>query len=639
MYTDPFLKRKRLVVLSLMTFVSLCLWGLYGRALGFDYVWDDSLLFLDKTDLLNLPLSWKLLAEPVLPGTSYLRPLVFLTFYVEFHAFGQSALVSHAVNLIIFNFNAILVFWVCRRIAFLLERSLPELLGFLAAMLYVIHPALVESSVWVSGRFDLMVTTFLLLGVGIFLAEIKSGLFRVLLLSACMMAALLSKELGVVFPALILCVWMALNCSAEPIGRGLFFAACSKNFTVLFGLVLTVLFYFVVREFSAGGFYHSPLTTEYAKDAILYQRLPLEALKFYLLQSFLPFYSISPLHPVSEYQEGGVLLSALGQLCTLLLLLGVGYMAAYRRSVAAWLAIAYLVCLLPVVHIIPMTIGGNLGHERFLTAPLAFLAMSVVLVRYDLFFSCLRLARPAYLRVLTFATFVWLVAAGFTVNGILPMWSSEVSLWTWAYKDHPDFQYARYNYLYGASRFYRYDLVDKEVERLQRERGGLEVSEQLLYANRLIRTGDAEGMKYLEGVIYAFPKFHEEKDGRSAMKNFTLLTSMQMGGAYADYANALMIFKGDAEKALKYSVIAEWYLGKGELIPLMYQRSAIFYALGEYSRAERIYNEQERYRYYMKSGMRYNFSSLLKGFCKASSYKKESCGEMIRRGIILNGGV
>ncbi|MCW8416183.1 hypothetical protein, partial [Pseudomonas paraeruginosa] len=97
MYTDPFLKRKRLVVLSLMTFVSLCLWGLYGRALGFDYVWDDSLLFLDKTDLLNLPLSWKLLAEPVLPGTSYLRPLVFLTFYVEFHAFGQSALISYAV--------------------------------------------------------------------------------------------------------------------------------------------------------------------------------------------------------------------------------------------------------------------------------------------------------------------------------------------------------------------------------------------------------------------------------------------------------------------------------------------------------------------------------------------------------------
>jgi len=78
---------------------------LYQDALSFGYVWDDTLLFVEKISLLNEPLSWGLLVEPVLPGTTYMRPLVFLTFYIEFAVFGQTPEVSHLINIFLLFLN------------------------------------------------------------------------------------------------------------------------------------------------------------------------------------------------------------------------------------------------------------------------------------------------------------------------------------------------------------------------------------------------------------------------------------------------------------------------------------------------------------------------------------------------------
>jgi len=71
------------VLLSCVLLIGLGLF-LYSSILSFEYVWDDTLLFVDKVSLLNEPLSWELVSQPVLFGTSYFRPLVFLSWYAEF---------------------------------------------------------------------------------------------------------------------------------------------------------------------------------------------------------------------------------------------------------------------------------------------------------------------------------------------------------------------------------------------------------------------------------------------------------------------------------------------------------------------------------------------------------------------------
>lgn len=74
---------------------------LYYPVFNAGYVWDDNLLFVEKVKLVNEPLSWRILTEPVLPDTTYFRPLIFLTMYIEFHLFGQNPISSHIINLLI----------------------------------------------------------------------------------------------------------------------------------------------------------------------------------------------------------------------------------------------------------------------------------------------------------------------------------------------------------------------------------------------------------------------------------------------------------------------------------------------------------------------------------------------------------
>src|SRR5690606_30756277 len=101
--------------------------ALYAQSLSYGYVWDDTLLFVDKTALVNEPLSWALLSEPVLPGTSYFRPLMLLSMFTEFHLFGQQPAVSHAVNVGIFLINALLVYLLALQLVRKLALPGPEL--------------------------------------------------------------------------------------------------------------------------------------------------------------------------------------------------------------------------------------------------------------------------------------------------------------------------------------------------------------------------------------------------------------------------------------------------------------------------------------------------------------------------------
>ena len=60
------------------------------------------------------------------------------------------------------------VFILALNIAKQLDINKGFLLSFLASFLYMIHPAIIESTAWVSGRFDQFVTFFTLIGLIIF---------------------------------------------------------------------------------------------------------------------------------------------------------------------------------------------------------------------------------------------------------------------------------------------------------------------------------------------------------------------------------------------------------------------------------------------------------------------------------------
>lgn len=615
---------------AIVTLLSISL-ALYWKVLGFEYVWDDSLLFLDKTALVNDALSWRLLADPVLPGTSYLRPLVFLTLYAEFHAFGQNPEISHAINLLIYACNVLLVFFVGQRLAVLIKRGRPLFLGWISAVIYAVHPSLVESTAWVAGRFDLMATFFILAAIAIYIRRPgASKIATPLIIMSLMGAALLSKELGAVLPAVLLCIWFAI----QPSGRrwvgsdGYIKKAVNENWIVLLLSILVLASYVFLRKNSIGGIYHSNFSMDYVRDAILKDLLPVEALRFYFGKVFFPFSSINPLHPVAELDaHGGFAIVA--NLIAVVAVVFLVFQCLKKKSPAAWVFVAGMVCLLPVLHFIPLSTGGNIGHERFLTAPLALFCLSFSLINYESIADSIGLKNNSLHRLLLIAGGGWILIAFLTTYTVQSIWSSDLQLWNWAYHKHPNFSFARYNYMYGALKSGRPELVEREVDLLQKRDGGLEVADQILYANLLLRKGDPESLSYLQGIMFALPKFHEMEDGNKRVFEIPV-PKIGMAGVYGDYSMGLMMFKGDAQAALEYSNIAEWYLAESEKIPLLYPKVAILIALGRDEEARELLNYLEPMFYTKKERLKRDPAAILRNYCKNSPPQKlNECQELV----------
>ncbi|MDO5288416.1 MAG: hypothetical protein Q4F13_02105 [Pseudomonadota bacterium] len=606
--------------LSYLSLIAICLL-LYGQALGFTYVWDDNLLFLMKTDLVNAPLSWDILATPVLPGTSYFRPLVFLTFFIEFHTFGQSAFISHVVNLTFFCVNVLLMYGIGAQLGQHARRERARLLGWLAACIYAVHPANIESTAWISGRFDLMATMFILLSVWLYLRTGAKRWLHCILLGACMMAALLSKELGIVLPAILACVWFSLYFSQHTTWKARISAGIHENGKLLLTLLAVVAVYLSLRYMSMGELNHNTVTYAYLWESLVELRLPLVTLFLYLKTSLLPF---SPAGPVQFSTHASDHAITTIQSCAAAIFICLTTWRALRGSLSAWLFMAYLAGLFLVLHVLPIGIANNITQDRFLTAPLAFFVLAVVFAPWKEAADKLQLRLHARQAAGTLTSIGWLVMAALTTLTTVPMWKNELTLWSWAKHRYPDAELPQNNYLFAAISEKKFDLVEEEVKRLTKNGTALTPANQIIYANLLITTGNPDGMNYMKGVMEVTPKFHETNDRTTAGR--FLLSPMQISGMYGTYAIGELIFNGDPESALKYNDIALWYLNPGEQMPILYHRIAFYMALGRVDEAKKLKEKLQSIKYYRSDEMMTGVRNMLQVFCDKQKKAGKSTG-------------
>lgn len=606
---------------QVLVLLGVCLL-IYGQTIWFDYVWDDGIIFLDKNDLVVQPLTWELIAQPVLTGTSYFRPLIFLTWFTEFHFFGQNPRISHAVNLFFFCLNVILVRAVAHHILQHLKRTHSSLWGTLAAMLYAAHPALIESTAWVAGRFDLMCTTFILTTCWVFLQTSWPPLIRTLIISCGTMMALLCKELGIVTPALLLCLWMALHAQPEKNVAFHIKHALTSQPQIWGALSFVIALYFLLRHFSMGDIYHRSADINYWYVAILQMQLPLEAIKNYIMVTILPFGRISIFYPISTLAINSPA-ALLGNTLALMATLSVMWLAILRQRPWAWLVLAAYVCIALVLHFIPMTIDDNVSQDRFMATGLAFFCIAIVLMPWRQWGIRLGLRASSMKLCAAILLGGWLILALATSITMTGAWENSLQLWAWTHKNHPDIRNVRHNYLHAALQHGRVDLVETEINRLMEKNNGLGVGEQILWSNTLIRKGDPESLKYIEGVLYALPKFHEMPDGKEKSKKF-LLSRLSIAGAYVDYSNAKLLFDLDVDAAIEANRIAKWYLTPSQSGPAYYQEAALLYINGESSIAEKILKENEEVYYHNKPGLILGMRNIVARFCDRIEEKRES---------------
>jgi len=420
----------RKIIPFLLAVLAVCI--VYFDVWQFDYVWDDVALFVNNPTLRQadeMMELWSAIARPLLPGTTYFRPAVLFTFWSEFRFTGAVPSVSHVINLLLHLVNVVLI-------GVLVYRLWPgafanrALLALVPMLFYGLNPALHEAVSWVSGRFDLMATTFVLVACVLALYFRSRPVLRSVAVSLAFLLGLLSKEVAVVTPLLVMFTVAAASSSkhAGAASYGQFWIKVfGENKVLVLGLILAFTLYLALRLTNMPSLVHVNQILAHLNG---FERVALigRTISFYAVMALLPFRSMSPQHPYEIASLGWVDVAALMVGMALVLWLLVW---AWRMSCFAFFVLAAILSLVPVMNIIPLTIGSNIGHERFLTLPMAMLAAASVPV---MLWAEKRMSWKIPSLVCVLLLFVYVANLRVTV----PLWRNELSLWSWAYSQHPN---------------------------------------------------------------------------------------------------------------------------------------------------------------------------------------------------------
>jgi len=191
----------------------------YAPTLGYDLVWDDLILIRDRLHLYTLANLGPLLFSDLFSGgewgeSSFFRPFVVLTYFLDLKLWGLNPAGFHLTNVVAHALTAAAVVRLAARVTGSRAASV------VAGLVFALHPVHTETVAFVSCRTDLFATLFTVLAVLAYARWRESGAARDGIASVAAFAlAVASKEVAVVVPALLLlydaCVLRDLRASAS----------------------------------------------------------------------------------------------------------------------------------------------------------------------------------------------------------------------------------------------------------------------------------------------------------------------------------------------------------------------------------------------------------------------------------------
>jgi protein O-mannosyl-transferase len=407
-----------------LALVLLLVAATYVDCLGYQLVWDDLKFLTNQTfrDIHNLPL---LLLEDFTTLTAgeitghYYRPVLALSLALDAWLWGVNPGPLHLTNLLLH----LLATGLAARLALALGAGYPT--AVLAALLFGVHPVHVEAVAFVSARDNLWLTVGVLTCV---LAHRRAGMSDsrwspwILLALGGQLGALLSKEVAVVLPALLVAtdglvpprpgdgpggqVWR------RAVIRSLPFWGISVAFTLFrLSALLQIL----------GGS---------ASGTDLWGRLPgaLETLARYLRLCLIP----TAMQPYYFLERPTSVLAPWPALGVLAVGLMIGLMVWWwRRAPLAALALAWVaITVLPVVDLVPISFRKMGLADRYLYLPSVGICLLLALGMTALLRPERGAIRPFRMGVGCGAVLVVLVAYPALVLGYAPHWRNNIALFT-----------------------------------------------------------------------------------------------------------------------------------------------------------------------------------------------------------------
>lgn len=325
--------------------------AVFANALGNGFVWDDNELIVDNPvvhSLADVPAFftgdfWSQSSQPSARG--YYRPVVLLSYAVDHSLWGLHPFGFHLTNILLHALAAVLVCVLVVQLA-----GKPEA-GFIAGLLFAVHPVHTESVTFVSGRTDVLAAIFVLLALCLYLAERERETFSFRLPLALLLfgTGLFSKEVAAVLPVLLLAIEIAKP-AAMPARKKLLLHA--PFWLVLIGYLILRFGLLHIRPDIQGKLSFSEMVLTMPAVALDYFRL-----------------LVLPTNQCADYAVAVQRAVSPENLAALAVLSAGTILAAFsvlKRRLSGFFVIWILLCLLPVLQIIPISV---LKAERFLYLP------------------------------------------------------------------------------------------------------------------------------------------------------------------------------------------------------------------------------------------------------------------------------
>lgn len=432
---------------SFLWFPAIFILALYAPALGNGFVWDDDKAFFQYPYYRNIDYLLKVFSQPLIFWSDYFRPLTSSTFILQIHFFGLVPFELHFVNILLHICNTIMVGLLARKIvgnAVLRDRY--SVIPLFAAIFYASHPALIESVSWISDRFDLLVTFFMLLTLLID-SYMEKIFLRAALAGLSFFLASLSKEMALalvcVFPFWHLAFFKGIASKPAELVKQLHKRGHTQVYIALF---IAGLVYLGIRYNAIGHLVSNADSTSITGNSFL-SHLLLVARSYaeYLSLMIIPFGNLSPVHPVKLPIDIHQPLNWLPLFGLVLVLASLPFIIR-KISRSGWLLLASLAALLPITNLIPIhRPAGSFYSESYLVFPIAIWTLFLT----SLLSEWIGTADKASVKTLRSAGAVvlaiWFLASLVSVRNTVPLWKDDATLWKWASTTKPGSDTAQIN--------------------------------------------------------------------------------------------------------------------------------------------------------------------------------------------------
>ncbi|PKL49341.1 MAG: hypothetical protein CVV42_06520 [Candidatus Riflebacteria bacterium HGW-Riflebacteria-2] len=394
------------LILALLALVILT----FAPVMSADYLFFDEHIYILRNPVIAAPLSFDSLARIF---TSFEKniytPLSIASFWLEYNMTGFNSAVSHFINLLLHLGCALMVFLVVE--ALLKNRKI----AFVAAAIWAIHPAQVESVAWVLERRNLLYGLFYFASMAAYLRYLQR--FRAVdmaVATVCMILSGLSKNLALFLPL----VWLMLDWSqSRAMTRTVI---VEKLPAVVVAIVYLSLMLFGVQDGISG---QGQQTFNWL--------IATYTIGFYVMKTIFPI-GIAPIYEINAGSEPWFLFGPV----FLLITLGVAWSLCRKNRLVTFAWLFYLLNIVPLSGIV--VVGYPFyAALHFIYVALFGIILGLAVLFYNLLSSC------AKVHVFMPVSIVLTVALSVVSFQYSHVYTNSRTLFEYALEIDPDNRFAR----------------------------------------------------------------------------------------------------------------------------------------------------------------------------------------------------